>query len=135
MQFADLISQISPTLSGMGFALSRVAQYGAVFSKGTYSLHLEGEPHYPDSIAMSVRDANGAVFELGLLAQLISPSWYKVNSGRAIGAKSAAQSVMEMLHFISDHEEAIFLRTGALEESYEVASQERMASLGLPKPR
>jgi hypothetical protein len=131
MHFADLISQISPTLADMGFAPSRIVEYGAEFSKGTYSMRVEGEPHYPDSIAMSIRRPGGAVFELGLLAQVISPSWYRAHCGRAKGAESKAQSVIEMLHFVSDHEEKIFFETGPIEDFYRTAAKERMASLGL----
>jgi len=115
----------------MGFVPSRIVEYGADFSKGTYSIRVVGEPHYPDSIAMSIRRPGGAVFELGLLSQVISPGWYRAHCGRAKGGESMAHSVIDMLHFVSDHEEKIFFETGRIEDSYRVAAKERLASLGL----
>ena len=133
---ADIgVQEVAKQLATVGMSLVANDAHQAIFASKTHSLVFATEPHYP-GVSASLRTTNGHVFELGLLAQLLSPRWYsaQLKEARALPNDDlkARHAIVGVVNFIEAHSAQIFEDPPSYLAAYQEASKLRRAKLGLP---
>src|SRR5580698_272260 len=92
------IKQVEQQLASLGLVLIENRDYGATFSSATHTLRITSEPHYA-GLAISLRNAYGETFELGLLVRLLAPE-------QQIQAEGC--NLENMVRFLQDNKALVF---------------------------
>ena len=116
------IRQAEPQLAALGLALTDDRDYGAIFSSASHTLRVTSEPHYA-GLSISLRNAYGETFELGLLVHLLAPE-------QQIQAEGC--NLENMVRFLQDNKALVFEQPAPYFAAYQEASRLRSAKLGLP---
>jgi hypothetical protein len=124
----DMVARVSTRLEMMGFLPYHPSAYRIEFLREGNFLRFETEPHYP-GLSVSIKLADGSVFEFGALAQAIDPGWYASYSQQ--GGKADTLGLDMMLDFLALHSDQIFHHHAAFERRYQELVTARMAALRL----
>ncbi|MEO6974779.1 MAG: hypothetical protein ABI144_02740 [Gallionella sp.] len=124
------IKEVESQLASLGLLLLEDRDYGATFSNATHTLHVASEPHYP-GLSISLRNACGETYELGLLARLIAPESYaKANVPRGKDSQEMF-GLSNMVRFLLENKALVFEQPASYSAAYQEAAKLCLAKFGL----
>ena len=124
------IKQVEQQLASLGLVLIENRDYGATFSSATHTLRIASEPHYP-GLSISLRNAYGETFELGLLAHLLAPEHQAQVHGFHATNSQEMYDLTSMVRFLHDNNTLVFEQPASYFAAYQEASKLRLAKIGL----
>lgn len=124
------MKKVAPQLASLGLLLIEDRDYAATFSSATHTLHVASEPYY-SGLSISLRDACGETYELGLLARLIAPERYAQPNGLQATDGQEMFGLSSMVSFLQDSKALVFEQPAPYSAAYQEAEKLRLAELGL----
>ena len=124
------IKHVEAQLASLGLVLLEDRDYAATFSSATHTLRVASEPHYP-GLSISLRNACGETYELGLLARMIAPECYAQVNGLQATDSQEMFGLSNMVRFLHDNKALVFEQPASYSAAYQEAAKSRLAELGL----